>query len=712
MDKAKSLFQEVSLQFQSLGQIEALVLTTFGLDVEYLEKSILPSFFPSLGEGPSSEPHRPLFEYLEETPTPISVLFDANNLVRGETALSASTAVLKELRWQSFPVIRSSGCFHPKIILALTRHNDDQTIVIGCSSANLTRPGWGRNFEACAIETISLKQGMRNILLEDVFDMIVSLKKDVKDSVALDRIKVAIDRISMNRYVRRPSGQHIRLWFGSKHNQKNEETKLLDWVQKNVISENELQVAQSEWQLDVLSPYFGDEPPELLRYVSDCFSKNDTESECQSVLVYCPKDGELLDMTSSTFSSFSSLPNVSWGEFRQNPLVSEFRDQDGNRLQRFLHAKVYRFWSPTREIIIVGSANATSQGHLEEQSGNDEACLVVHREIPKGAPNLTSWLQPLNIEDGSKVCKDTIVQEDSPPKIALPVVQLEFNWENFEFKALSKDSRILDLYFNGEVRPFLTLQAKPKVQQLSLTKSQVDALFRSSSLKITTPENPEHAWLTLVIESNLHLKPPAPSMDRNIDDLLRDWQLSPEQRQAAQISRAAMPLEQLMSDSGSFQELGEMVDVDRLNDLFLAMYRFREDISKNIELARKDPKSFAKLQLRSRLFGKGVMSVRYLLDKLSTKASEIEGGLDSVEQYLGVMSLKDSLERLHPELKGLRLETEFSSLISDVENEKRKIRRELKRLLNNDEDVSSSERLLRWIESSFNYDQHLPVGAH
>ena len=167
-----------------------------------------------------------------------------------------------------------------------------------------------------------------------------------------------------------------------------------------------------------------------------------------------------------------------------------------------------------------------------------------------------------------------------------------------------------------------------------------------------------------------------------------------------------------MSDSGSFQELGEMVDVDRLNDLFLAMYRFREDISKNIELARKDPKSFAKLQLRSRLFGKGVMSVRYLLDKLSTKASEIEGGLDSVEQYLGVMSLKDSLERLHPELKGLRLETEFSSLISDVENEKRKIRRELKRLLNNDEDVSSSERLLRWIESSFNYDQHLPVGAH
>ncbi|TPE51945.1 hypothetical protein FJM67_08175 [Maribrevibacterium harenarium] len=711
MDKAQSLFQQVSLQFQALGQVEALVLTTFGLDIEYLEKSILPSFFPSLGEGPSSEPHRPLFEYLEENPTPISVLFDANNLVRGEMSLSASTAVLKELRWQSFPVIRSGYCFHPKVILALTRQNDIQTLVIGCGSANLTKPGWGRNFEACVIDTIPLKQGMRSLLLKDVYDMITALRKDAKGSDALDRIKAAVDGIGMERYKNIVKGSHSRLWLGSKHHLKSEQTNLVDWVQTNVISRNDLQDSGAKWQLDVLSPYFGEKPPELLHWVSDCFSTNGSAKVRPSVLVYCPRDGDLLDITSSTFSSYSALPNVNWGEFKQNPLVSEFRDHDGNRLQRFLHAKVYRFWSPIREIIIVGSANATPQGHRDTLQGNDEACMVIRRQIPEGAPKLTSWLRPLNKEVGADSCKDVIIQEDTPPHITPPIITLEFDWENFEFNALSKDSRVLKLFFNSEVKPFLTLDAKEKVCRLTLKKAQVDALFRSASIKITTPVHDDQAWLILVTETNLHLKPPAPSMERSIDDLLRDWQLGPEQRQAAQISRAAMPMEHGILGDQSSQETEDLVATDRLNDLFLAMYRFRSDIIKNIEAARQDSNSFAKLQLKTRLFGRGAMSVRYFLGKLSSSLEGDEGGVDVVERYLGVMSLKDSLNRLHPKLKGLRVETEFRSLASSVEQEYRKIRRELKKELIHEKDSPSPERLIRWLEHNFDYDQRLPMGA-
>lgn len=712
MDKQTSLFQQVSLQFQPLGQIEALVLTTFGLDIEYLEKSILPAFFPELGEGPTSEPHRPLFEYLEETHTPISILYDANNLVRAETNVSASTSVVKELRWQSFPIIRTSGCFHPKIILALTRREEKQTLVVGCGSANLTRAGWGRNFEAFGIELLPLREGMRSALLEEIYEMIVGLQSDARSSEALERIKSAIDSLEINRYKNKPSiSKQTRLWFTRQTRTDSPRRNLTRWIQETAMPESELVAPEHNWKLDVLSPYFSDTPPELISWVNKCFAQRENNGGGPPILIYCPRDGDFLDLTPSSFANFGALEQVSWAEFSDNPLISELKDQDGNRLQRFLHAKVYRFWCRDREVIIMGSANASLQGH-GDVPGNDEACLVFHREIPPGAPELRSWLKPLNDNVGTNLCKTKVINEDAPTSAPMPAISLEFDWQTAVFSATSDDPRSLDVYLNSQPIPLVRLATKRKSKKIELSKMQVEALFRSASVKVTAPEHGDQAWISLVVEQNLHVKPPAPTMERNIDDLLRDWQLSAEQRQAEQIARAAMPREHGASDNLIPSEDGEVADTDRLNDLFLAMYRFREDVLNTIERVRRDADSFAKIQLRSRLFGAGVMSVRYLLERVSSVSTGGDGALDVVEQYLVVLALKDSLQRLQPELRGLGFTKEFRALNASLREKKKQIERQLKIELMCEEDSPEAGQLLQWVEKNFDYDRRARIGAH
>ena len=171
MVEMQPLHQRVLTYFggEALGRIEALLFTSFGLDVRYFERSILPSFFPELGEGPASEPHRPLFEYLEETPVPISVMFDHDNFVGAGMPGEQPVSITKELRWQAHAVRGANNCFHSKLVLALVRREDGALgIVFSCASANLTKPGWSHNLEACVLQTIWLEKGVQSGVLVDL----------------------------------------------------------------------------------------------------------------------------------------------------------------------------------------------------------------------------------------------------------------------------------------------------------------------------------------------------------------------------------------------------------------------------------------------------------------------------------------------------------------------------------------------------------------
>ena len=84
--------------------------------------------------------------------------------------------------------------------------------------------------------------------------------------------------------------------------------------------------------------------------------------------------------------------------------------------ERFVHAKVYRFFQqkPKREYLFIGSANLTNAAH--QRGGNLETGFLVEVECPS-APEF--WLRPL--ENRPKAFEAVTEDSDSGPDAALPL---------------------------------------------------------------------------------------------------------------------------------------------------------------------------------------------------------------------------------------------------------------------------------------------------
>lgn len=106
----------------SLFKADFVALTTFGFDPIYFEKRLLRT------------------KALERA-SRIIVFMDEREW--GKVQRRADPARHLNSRYLVVPVSRSSGVFHPKLVLLLGQEG----IAAGCHSANLTRPGYGHNLE-------------------------------------------------------------------------------------------------------------------------------------------------------------------------------------------------------------------------------------------------------------------------------------------------------------------------------------------------------------------------------------------------------------------------------------------------------------------------------------------------------------------------------------------------------------------------------------
>ncbi|MAK55771.1 MAG: hypothetical protein CML17_08010 [Pusillimonas sp.] len=707
MHKQDVLREKVSQLFREKGQIEALVLTSFGLDMRYLEQFILPAFFPHLGEGPADEPHLPLFEYLEETPVPISVYYDANNLLQNEQPLSVNDTVIKELRWQAHPVAMATGCFHPKLILALLRQtpNDLPVIIVGCGSANLTRAGWAKNLEACAFEVLDLSHDLdiRSGLAVDILHLIKQLSSYSSESTALARIAEALAAALSN-----PNKTHThnnkhraRLWFGQ------ENDNLHAWLNREgLLNETSNNTSGDEWALDILSPYYGERPPTLLTWANNkLVAKRHPNNFQPKVACFCPQTNEHYDLNPETVKALASLSNITWGTLPADSLRSQLKDPDGNALQRFMHAKVYRFWNKHNELLIVGSANATSQGHHEKAySHNAEACLVFFRQAPAGI-DFQSWLQPLTTPIDLNKCKSVTNNEDSNEiENMMPRVDICFDWRSKELIFKNESKQTVDLRFAGQAKPLLTLSANKETCKV-LDKDGINNIFNSPTVKVSLANAEDLSWIYLVQERNLSDKPPAPRMDRNVEDLIRDWQSSFDERIASYITRAAE--EEESNGEGLIDQNNQTPqDVSNpLNDIFLATYKFRKDTEQALDSA-ESLDEFQKSRIHSRLFGNGIMSVHYFVQKICSDVSNLEKlsrSLEPVEAFIALLSVNEAVGTLpaaaalpeYPERMN-DLQHTLKDAISDVQ----KI---LKQELTEHVGARKANKLIRWAENNFSF---------
>lgn len=689
------LYKQVHLHFHGLGRIEALLLTSFGLDVRYLEERILPSFFPELGEGPASEPHRPLFEYLEEHPIPISVMFDTNNLLHRDGVAHPRSSVLKELRWQAHPMRGRNGCFHYKLILALVSGDDgNRSLVVGCGSANLTQPGWGTNLEACVLRTISLYDAVQDSMLVDVLELLDDLARRVDNSEALDRLRRAIAAVKPQPHRTRSYGVNYRprLWHAGMG------LSLSDFLKS--IFRRDLLRSSADWRLEVLSPYYSKSRSSLFNWVRSQLSAG--AGGVPPVLCCCPQVDGQFDIDPLVAKAHEVPGEIAWSTLPTSVTRSKLKGESGEAQSRFLHAKVYRFWCSQVEVFVCGSANATRQGCRDDNNGNDEACIIFSRTAPVGRP-LKAWLRPLDEPIDAADCRtDPSVAEDEPKSDGMPQFRAIFDWKRHSLVLDSMSKLRLRVAFNGQTRPLAELDPRGN-KTLTLTEEQVGAIFRSPSLWVTEVDKADARWIYLVEETNLYAKPPAPSMERTADELIQDWQQGFDERIADRVARIEQPVE-WRSTSEHNDDLNLEAQVDRLNDVFLAFWRFRKDMA---ELLGPDmrPDDFARTRLQARIFGQGAMSLRYFVKRLQD-AAELEPiaerpPFDAVDLYVSLLTVSTALDQLSDRLNQAGFATELIKLVKELGSVKGAARNRVLNELENGGSAYHPNALLQWVDTNF-----------
>lgn len=463
----------------------------------------------------------------------------------------------------------------------------------------------------------------------------------------------------------------------------------------------------------MLSPYFSETPPETLNWVSKEFSKHKEETEHPRILCFCPKDGDVFDVEPKIIATYNKVEHFAWAEFPTDRLKSQLKDQDGRGHRRFLHAKVYRFWTPKNELLVVGSANATTQGNRDHPPSNDEACLIFSREVKEGGKPFSAWLQPLNRTIEASECRQQPkISEDLPAEDPVPKLSVQFDWTSHTLTLNNQDNRDLNVYLGGGLMPLVTISAG-KDKRIDLSSDQTASLFRSPTVKIGLLNSLEHVWLCLVEETNLHAKPPAPTMERSVDDLIRDWQMGADERQADHVARVALPEDLRASSNGSSPELDNVIDQDRLNDIFLAMWRFKTELLKKLDNDH-GVDDFTRLQIQSRLFGGGAMSVRYLVSKMNSNPGDMtteSAKLDPVENYIGLLSVFDAVKTLEMPIIRNGFTSDMKSLMQELDRRLSDARSCVKELLSSESNAPDPDALIEWIESNYRQKEIIGVSS-
>lgn len=162
------LYREYITVIKNIGSIKKAYFTTFNMDIEFVEKYILPPLInEDIPDNKFSLEDLNLKLMSKEAPD-IRIFYDVNMLTSHE----------KKTLIKTYPVlVENGGVFHPKVIYLVGTKGS--YLFVG--SGNLTISGWGRNIEAFSIVKITNTGNLYNQVL-DFFDDVFAL-------AGLDRIR-------------------------------------------------------------------------------------------------------------------------------------------------------------------------------------------------------------------------------------------------------------------------------------------------------------------------------------------------------------------------------------------------------------------------------------------------------------------------------------------------------------------------------------------
>jgi len=549
----------------------------------------------------------------------LAVYYDLRGIP--ETVSSAT------LDYRRFGLSRPGGVFHPKNILLLLEEEDEaqksSSLLLVTTSANLTQAGWWENLEAAHM--IEIPENSKSLLRDDLLSDTGLLSRVVKHDKTGDEHRAVEEIRKFLRYRTERSGQRSqngvlrpRIYVG--------QMPLARFLLEDV------QIDPTDFNLEIISPYF-DNTDDAKAVVTLIEALNP-----RATRIFLPQsDAGVVLCRKEYYEAVAGIPRVSWGLLPRN--FTRYAKTREDSADRFVHAKVYRLFSPSRneEFLLVGSVNLTRAAHSAANSGNLESAVFFQTTPARN--RLDWWLSPVENSCLPGAFEDSA--GDELGSLACHNVSFRYDWQ----------SNTLAYYWlpdssppgHAEVRhtsvaPFIIegIQFDRWVELHTDIATLVKEGLRSGSfLEVIAGGKPPQR--VLVREEGMEYKPSL-SVSLTPEEILEYWSLfSPEQKSAF-LSRK---LEALIiataedSSAGTYTPDSEQRSMfDRFAGIFHA-FSCLENLVAEVLTAGNTREA------RCLLFGSKYDSMKTLIERIT--ASETA---DRVNRYITLLCALQLLENL------------------------------------------------------------------
>ena len=594
-------------QFRMEGRrLRSAVLMTYKFDPGFFEQDVLPVFFDIGLSHALAIRLLQLEDAIRDLAGEIAVYYDAGGLVVGD----AGSAKL-DVRY--IP-IQHNAIFHPKNVLLLVEdeeadENDGRQtyLIFACLSANLTRSGWWENIECCHVEEIAY--GEKNRLKDDLTKFLQSLKRRSPTGTTHSAIDDILEflRASEQGKQRSIAGELQSHFYRGGES-------LPEFLERHVGNQ------MKGGYLEIISPYFDDaEQCEPLEELIRLF-------EPRGVRVFLPRSasGEAL-VRKELFESVAGLPKVQWGRLPKEMMRRGSREENG---ERFVHAKVYRFFThkPKREICFLGSPNLTRSAH--QKDGNIESGFLVEVPTPR-RPEF--WMS----SDLKKPAEFAVRSEDDGAESGSSPLNLRYNWDTeiafafWDHKSTSPTQRIADRNVTlGEIGP---LAPREWILLSKEMATAIASILCNTTLVEVHCENEKSAYVLIQEEGMSHK--PSLLLQLSTSDILRYWSLLSAEQRAAFIDSRAVDLAGTGTGTDLVVRAKIALDNDTLFDRFAGFFHAFGCLERAVRKALDEGQT---KQASYRLFGKKYDSLGTLLESVSAQRETI----DAVDGYVILMCCK------------------------------------------------------------------------
>lgn len=649
-------------------RLVSAVFLTFTLDPGFFEQEVLPVLLDVPVSHAAPVRLVQLEDALRSLPGHVAVYYDADGL-RTEVGRARLDVQRLPVRWQP------GFFFHPKNAFLLVEDAEpgeeglrQRTLLVATLSANLTRSGWWENVEVCHVE--ELQEAGRTALKDDLGQLLKRVRRqapvDASEQRAVADVLDFLGKTQQRTHRSTEGVLHTHAYVGT------DRESIPDFLER--VAGGGLQ----GMHLEVISPFLDDaDSSEPLRALVERF-------EPREVRVFLPRSraGEGA-CREAFYDSVAALPRVSWGRLPRD-LLALGKGSDAR--ERFVHAKIYRFFSlsPKREILFLGSPNLTTRAH--SGGGNLETAVLVELK-PARRPEF--WLEVEETKPGAFRAQDEGEGMDCQGQTDLV---LRYHWDTGKGGARwmgKRPSPVLQLEAAGvELGSCGPLEPDNWIGlDQETTRRLASALETTSIVHVHAGDAPPAP--VLVLEEGMSHKPSL-LLSLSAADILRYWSLLTPAQRAAFVEARAPELALTGEGADLVARVLPVPEEESLFDRFAGYFHAFGCLERGVREALAQNRE---REANYRLFGTKHDSLGTLLDRVLAA----EGELDPVDRYvllLCALQLVQELSRDHGDyMKAHRAELAgIEARLGRLEEIREQIARE---------DPAELPAFLDWFQRSF-----------